>query len=126
MKPRRRFHPTFIIAFGFLVSNRRTGQERWRKLATEQVPHGGKHQTPHLRGWFTHNDGQRLYACFGSQGLYCLTLDGVNRLAEDLGDMTTPQRWGEAITPVLCGDLLIVKLGSRARLVHHCLKQADR
>lgn len=85
-----------------------TGKTRWQKLATEQVPHAGKHATNTYASGSPTTDGERLYASFASQGIYCYSLDGELLWKTDLGDMTTRFGWGEALTPVLAGNLLIV------------------
>jgi hypothetical protein len=53
-------------------------------------------------------DGERLYAFFGSRGLYCLGLDGAVLWEKDLGRMRTLHAHGEGSSPALHGDTLIV------------------
>ena len=53
-------------------------------------------------------DGERLYAFFGSRGLYCLDLKGELIWQKDLGRMHTLHAHGEGSSPVLHGDTLIV------------------
>lgn len=100
--------PDVYYRFWVTSIDRRTGKARWQKLAIEQVPHAGKHQTHTYAAGSPTTDGQRLYASFGSQGIYCYSHDGELVWKTDLGDMTTRYGWGEAVTPVLVGDLLIV------------------
>jgi outer membrane protein assembly factor BamB len=85
-----------------------TGKNKWQKLATEQVPHEGRHNTHTYAAGSPTTDGQHLYASFASRGIYCYTLDGELKWQVDLGDMHTRFGWGEAVTPVLAGELLIV------------------
>ena len=94
----------------FLVTSidRVTGKMRWQKLATEQVPHEGRHMTNTYAAGSPTTDGERLYVSFGSRGIFCYTLTGDLVWQVDLGDMRTRFGWGEAVTPVLAGDLLIV------------------
>ncbi|MFM7055493.1 MAG: PQQ-binding-like beta-propeller repeat protein [Planctomycetota bacterium] len=94
----------------FLVTavDRSSGQIRWQKLAAEELPHEGKHSTHTYAAASPVTDGQRLYASFGSRGIYCYTLDGSLLWSKDLGDMRTRFAWGEAVTPALAGELLIV------------------
>jgi outer membrane protein assembly factor BamB len=96
--------------YRFLVSciDRRSGQVHWQKTATEQVPHEGRHPTHTYAAGSPVTDGQRLYASFSSRGLYCYTLDGDLIWQVDLGDMKTRFGWGEAVTPALAGNTLIV------------------
>jgi outer membrane protein assembly factor BamB len=53
-------------------------------------------------------DGQRLYAYFGSRGLYCYDMDGNKLWEKDLGQMTTRNGFGEGASPALYGDTLVV------------------
>lgn len=100
--------PNVYYRFWVTSLDRKTGSVRWQKLATEQVPHAGKHQTHTYAAGSPTTDGEYLYASFGSQGIYCYSLAGMLVWQTDLGDMTTRYGWGEAITPVLAGDILIV------------------
>jgi outer membrane protein assembly factor BamB len=96
--------------YRFLVSciDRRTGNVLWQKTATEQVPHEGRHPTHTYAAGSPVTDGQRLYASFSSRGIYCYSLDGELIWQVDLGDMKTRFGWGEAVTPALAGNTLIV------------------
>ncbi|MDZ4850554.1 MAG: PQQ-binding-like beta-propeller repeat protein [Pirellulaceae bacterium] len=88
--------------------DRNTGERRWQKIATEQVPHEGRHETHTNAAGSPTTDGERLYASFGSRGIFCYSIDGELIWQVDLGDMRTRYGWGEAVTPVLAGELLIV------------------
>jgi hypothetical protein len=88
--------------------DRTTGQVRWQKTAAEELPHEGKHNTHTYAAASPVTDGHRLYASFGSRGIHCYSLDGNLLWSKDLGDMRTRFAWGEAVTPALAGDLLIV------------------
>jgi len=100
--------PTTYHQFVVLSYDRKTGQERWRKVASEAVPHEGHHPTHSYAGGSPTTDGKFLYAGFGSQGIYCYDLDGKLQWKRDLGRMHTRLGWGEATTPVIHGDSLIV------------------
>ena len=96
--------------YRFLVTSidRATGSTRWQKVATEQVPHEGRHETNTYAAGSPTTDGERLYVSFGSRGIFCYSLQGDLFWNVDLGDMRTRLGWGEAVTPVLSGELLIV------------------
>ena len=54
-------------------------------------------------------DGRNLYVSFGSFGTYCYDLDGkLLWKPRDLGLMNTRLGWGEAVTPVIHGDSLLL------------------
>jgi outer membrane protein assembly factor BamB len=98
------------VFYRFLVTSidRGTGKVRWQKLATEQVPHEGKHNTHTYAAASPTTDGERLYASFGSRGIFCYSLEGELLWQKDLGDMKTRFGWGEAVNPSIAGDSLIV------------------
>ena len=98
------------VYYRFLVTSfdRSTGEVIWQKVATEQVPHEGRHPTHTYAAGSPTTDGEMLYASFGSRGLFAYTLDGKLVWQKDFGDMNTRFGWGEAVTPVLAGPLLIV------------------
>ena len=72
--------------FEVLAIDRESGKTLWQKTATTATPHEGYH---HLYGSFASNapatDGQRVYAFFGSRGLFVYDLDGKLLWQKDLG-----------------------------------------
>ncbi len=100
--------PTTYYAFLVLCLDRQTGKIRWQKTATEQVPHEGTHPTHSYAAGSPTTDGERLYASFGSRGIYCYDLEGNLLWQRDLGRMETRYGWGEGTSPVVHGDTLIV------------------
>ena len=98
------------LYYRFIVTSvdRRNGRVLWQKVATEQVPHEGHHDSHTYAAGSPTTDGERLYASFGSRGIFCYTLAGELLWQKDLGDMHTRFAWGEAVTPALSGDALIV------------------
>lgn len=100
--------PDVYYRFLVICLDRHSGQLVWQRTATEAVPHEGHHPTHTYAGSSPTTDGTHLYVSFGSRGLFCYTLDGEPVWQTDLGDMHTRYGWGEAVTPVLAGDALIV------------------
>jgi outer membrane protein assembly factor BamB len=94
--------------FIVLALRRRDGAVSWSKVLREEWPHEGGHQTGSLASNSPVTDGQRLYAFFGSRGLYCLDLNGEVTWQKDLGRMHTLHAHGEGSSPVLHGDTLLV------------------
>lgn len=93
------------VVFSF---DRRTGEELWRQVACEQVPHEGKHNTNTYASASPATDGRRLYVSFGSRGVYCYDLGGQLLWTRDLGDMRTRYGWGEATSPVVRSESLVI------------------
>lgn len=94
--------------FIVLAVDRRDGSILWQKTVRSDRPH----ESAHVSGSWASNspvtDGERLYASFGSAGLYCLTLDGELLWEKDLGDLRIKHGHGEGSSPALHGDTLIV------------------
>ncbi len=88
--------------------SRSDGRLLWKRVVREAWPHEGGHDTGSPASNSPTTDGERLYASFGSRGLYCLDLDGVVKWQKDLGRMQTLHAHGEGSSPVLHGDTLIV------------------
>jgi outer membrane protein assembly factor BamB len=100
--------PNVYYQYNVTSIDRRTGDVRWQKMATEQVPHEGHHDSHTYAAGSPTTDGERLYASFGSRGIYCYTLSGDLIWQKDLGDMRTRFAWGESVTPALAGIALII------------------
>lgn len=98
------------VYYQFVVSclDRQTGKLLWKQIAAEEVPHEGHHPTHTYAAGSPTTDGQRLYVSFGSRGIFCYSLDGDLLWKTDLGDMRTRYGWGEAVTPVVQDDSLII------------------
>ena len=96
-------HQYFVMALA-----RADGRTLWKTLVREEFPHEGGHVTGSPVSNSPVTDGQRLYAFFGSRGLYCLDLKGALLWQKDLGKMQTLHAHGEGSSPVLYGNKLIV------------------
>lgn len=100
--------PGFVYRFEVLCLSRIDGSLIWQKTAIAQAPHEGIHPSHTYASGSPTTDGKRLYVSFGSRGIFCFTMDGALIWDRDLGDMRTRYGWGEATTPVLFGDKLII------------------
>lgn len=100
--------PTNFFRFEVLCLDRESGKELWRKTATEAVPHEGHHTTHSYAAGSPATDGKRLYVSFGSFGIFAFDLDGKQLWQKDLGRMRTRLGWGEAVTPVVHDESVIL------------------
>ena len=100
--------PTNFYQFVVLAFDRATGKLRWKQTAAEKVPHEGHHPTHSYAAGSPTTDGRFLYVSFGSFGIYCYDFAGKLQWQRDLGRMTTRLGWGEAVTPVIHGDSLLL------------------
>jgi outer membrane protein assembly factor BamB len=96
--------------FVVMALDRLTGKTLWRRTATVATPHEGYHR---VYGSFASNspvtDGKRVYASFGSRGLYAYDLDGTLVWKMDFGiQMKMRLQFGEGAATVLHGDRLFM------------------
>ncbi len=96
--------PRHFYRFVVLCLDRGTGKVVWERTAAERVPHEGHHQTHSYAAGSPTTDGERVYACFGSAGVYCYDFAGNLVWSRDLGRLNTRLGWGEAVTPVYHPD----------------------
>lgn len=106
--------PKHFQRFEVLSFDRESGQLRWRQTATEAIPHEGHHNTHSYAGGSPTTDGKRLYVSFGSFGIYAYDLNGKLLWQRDLGRLHTRFGWGEAVTPVIHGDALVLNWDQEA------------
>ena len=62
--------------FILLALDRKTGQERWRRVLAEAHPHEGVHPTNTWASASPVTDGKHILAFFGFRGLYMLDMRG--------------------------------------------------
>ena len=107
-----------------LCFDRNTGKVLWEKVAAEKVPHEGTHETHSYAAGSPTTDGKLLYVSFGSFGTYCYDLDGNLKWSRNLGPLHTRLGWGEAVTPVVAGDSLLLNYDQEADSALYCLDVA--
>ncbi len=95
-------------AFTVIALNRNDGSIEWQKVLHSAVPVEAGHHTGSLASASSVTDGVRVYAYFGSHGLYCLDFDGNPVWQRDFGQMHSKHGHGEGASQVLSGDSLIV------------------
>lgn len=104
----------------FLTASNKNGSERyvlcvaaadgkllWQRTASKGTPGGRTH------GWNGHasascaTDGERVYAFFGTPGLFCYDVAGKFLWKHSFGVFTSELGWGTAASPFLFEDLVI-------------------
>jgi outer membrane protein assembly factor BamB len=113
--------PDHFYQFDVLAFERDSGKLRWRQTAATKVPHEGHHASHSYAAGSPTTDGQRLYVSFGSFGIFCYDFDGKLLWQRDFGRLSTRYGWGEAVTPVLHGDLLLLNWDQEADSSLICL-----
>ena len=96
--------------FEVLAIDRAGGRTVWQRTATTATPHEGYHRS---YGSFASNspvtDGKRIYAFFGSRGLFVYSLDGNLLWQKDFGvKLRMDNGWGEGTAPTLYDGRLLL------------------
>jgi len=100
--------PTHIHKFILLAIDRRTGKTVWQRTLCEELPHERLHRDASQVSNSPVTDGQRIFAYFGSRGLYCLDMQGKVIWEKRLGKMRTRNSFGEGSSPALHDDTIVV------------------
>ncbi|MSQ93662.1 MAG: hypothetical protein EXR98_03805 [Gemmataceae bacterium] len=112
LPPRLGAHDNFAMTrhheFVVLAINRKDGKILWQQTMHKDLPHEAGHVTASLASASPVTDGERVFASFGSRGLYCLDIHGKQLWKKDLGEMHTKHGHGEGSSPALHGDTLII------------------
>lgn len=116
--------PKNFYKFIIICLNRDTGKTLWEKVAAEKVPHEGTNEQHSYAGGSPTTDGIRVYASFGSFGTYCYDFEGNLKWSRDLGPLHTRLGWGEAVTPVIASDSLLINYDQEADSALYCLEAA--
>lgn len=100
--------PKKVVQFTVMALKRSDGSVLWKKVVHEEAPHEGTHSDGSWASGSPLTDGERVYAYFGSYGLYCLSMDGEKVWDKQLGHFKMKMNFGEGASPALSGDLLIL------------------
>ncbi|TWT41072.1 outer membrane biogenesis protein BamB [Phycisphaerae bacterium RAS1] len=100
--------PTSPYRYTVLALDRENGRIIWETAVREKTPHAGTHPDSTFASASCVTDGEYLYAFFGSEGLYCLDLDGNVKWDVDFGDMKTRNSFGEGASPAVFGDTVVI------------------
>jgi outer membrane protein assembly factor BamB len=95
-------------AFVVMVLSAEDGRLLWQRTARQAVPHESHYLDSSWSSASPITDGHRLFAFFGSNGLYAYDLEGELLWEKDLGDQTTRRGFGEGASPALFENRLIV------------------
>ena len=91
-----------------LCVNRVDGKILWETVLHEEIPQEATHDLGSWASGSPVTDGEHVYAYFGSQGLYCLDMEGKLKWERDFGQMNKHMQFGEGASPALWGNTIIV------------------
>ena len=110
-QPERPFgitYPNTVHQYVVVCLDRNTGEEIWRRVATEQIPNEGHHGDNSFASSSPTTDGKRLFVWFGGAGMFCFDFEGTLLWNRDLGEAKTRLSFGEAASPVYHSGRIIV------------------
>ena len=97
------------LAFKLFCFQRDSGDLMWEQTAVVATPHEQTHSTNTFASASPCTDGQHVYAHFGSQGLFCYSMQGdLVWKRTDFGKMRARNGFGEGSSPTLVGNKIIV------------------
>ncbi|MDA1266677.1 MAG: PQQ-binding-like beta-propeller repeat protein [Planctomycetota bacterium] len=102
--------------FRVICLDKRTGEVAWDELAWEGEPEFLRHTKGSYAASTPATDGKRVVAFFGSEGLYCYSVEGDLLWSKDFGSLDSgwyvskDAQWGFASSPILHGDKVIVQV----------------
>lgn len=96
-------HQFFVLAI-----DRESGRIVWNLKVHDLLPHESLHYTGTYASGSPVTDGERVYAFFGSAGLFAVSVSGQLQWKKDLGDMLVKHGHGEGSSPALYDDTIVV------------------
>ena len=96
--------------------DKQSGKILWERVAHEAVPRTARHVMASQANQTPATDGTHVVAWFGSDGLYCYTVDGTLLWKKDLGRLQSGRyfepgyEWNTASSPVIYKNLVILQV----------------
>lgn len=100
--------PNTVYRYVLLSYDLATGKKLWETSAVEELPHEGHHGDNTFASASPTTDGHRVYVSFGSRGVYAFSLKGELLWKHGLDNVRTRLSFGEASSPVIAGDRLVL------------------
>ncbi|MBX7103641.1 MAG: PQQ-like beta-propeller repeat protein [Gemmataceae bacterium] len=101
--------PNAIYQWRVMCLDRATGKVLWNELALEGRPHIGTHSSNTFASETPVTDGERVFAYFAMEGLFCYDLSGKLVWKKDLGHYNMMANWGTASSPVVDAGRLFIQ-----------------
>ena len=99
----------FIHQFIVISVDKNTGKIIWKTIVKEEFPAERTHE---LGSWASNSpvtDGEYIYACFGSRGLFCLDMNGNIKWERNFGQMEIVASFGEGSSPAISKDKVFIQ-----------------
>lgn len=104
-----------VYDFKVICLHKKTGERLWERTLHSSRPAVKRHSKSSHANPTIATDGKNLVAFFGSEGLYCLDLDGNQKWKVDLGFLDSGwffdpgYQWGFGSSPIIFEDRVIVQ-----------------
>jgi len=98
-----------VLDYRVILVNLNDGKIIWERTVATEKPEEPTHE---LGSWASNSpctDGERIYAYFGSRGIYCLDFEGNVLWNKDFGQMQKRMNFGEGSSPYLYKDKLFIQ-----------------
>src|SRR5205823_12799571 len=83
------------------------GKTLWQQTAASGITPEKTHPWNGFASASCATDGERVFAFFGSHGLFCYDREGKPLWTHHFGIFTSETGWGQAATPFIFDDLVI-------------------
>jgi len=97
-----------VLDFKVMCIHKGSGKVLWETSVTKEAPMDATHNTGSWASNSAVTDGEKLYAYFGSRGLYCLDFEGNILWERDFGQMSKKMSFGEGSSPAIYGNKIVV------------------
>jgi len=115
---------TAVQRWTTLCLDLRTGKRLWQREAHRAVPNWLTHPKGSHASETPVTDGKRVYALFGSVGLFCYTVDGKPLWSRRWGPSRMMFNWGTAIGPEVANGRVYVVNDNEEKSTLLCLDAA--
>jgi outer membrane protein assembly factor BamB len=98
-----------VLDYKVILVSLNDGKILWETTVATEKPQERTHK---LGSWASNSpctDGERIYAYFGSRGIYCLDFDGDILWKKDFGQMEKVMSFGEGASPYLYNGRIFIQ-----------------
>ena len=98
-----------VLDYKVIMVDLNSGDILWETTVATEKPREDTHE---LGSWASNSpctDGEKIYAYFGSRGLYCMDFDGNILWKKDFGQMEKKMNFGEGASPYLYKNKIFIQ-----------------
>ncbi|MBL6725128.1 MAG: PQQ-binding-like beta-propeller repeat protein [Rubripirellula sp.] len=110
-----------VYQYRVVSLDRESGEEKWSSVVKTGKPPIPRHTTNTYATETPATDGQRIYAYFGMNGIYCLSMQGELLWQQDLGVYEMRAGWGTASSIAVDQNRLFVQVDNESQSFVICL-----